>query len=132
MWYRILARNNMIVSPSITVTRNRDFSRATSKEVLNLKYRFIDREEEFISDPHIGDRKKSNICALIDRYRLIVARNYLKLGKKKECKIILRTIHNTRYFPLELLVTRVCTYLPKRLLKRILGYDENKEFIVNE
>ena len=131
MWYRILARNNMIVSPSITVTRNRDFSRATKVEVLNLRYLFIDREEDFLSDPLIDELKKRNISALIDRYRLTVARNMLKLGRRYECERMLKTIRNSRFFLFDYLLTRLCVYMPFRFLQLFLGYDK-KQYIVNE
>ena len=131
MWYRILARSRMIVSSVVTVKRNRDFSNATRIQNYDTDIIFVHRRRELMADDTILPNKKANIEEIIKRYELTIARNYLKLGNKKECRMKIREIGRSKYFMNQIILTKLSCFIPNYILRQIFSKTINKNYFNN-
>lgn len=121
MWYRIVARHNLIYNPIGTTIYHREDSTATRYPNFNFEWPFEKRCITYMMDNSIAPGKRESIKNFYNISIMSKARQYLLRDQRKEAfhtlKLLRMPINQQRY----LLITLISFLLPQKILSRLVA-----------
>ena len=129
LWYRIASYYSVGYINNVTtnyVLANSDAVRQFDNPYFKVNWSFLSFAEGIIKDAQVAHKKRKNIGKFINRYYHFLTRNFLLCGDKQSARRCFRNITFSNSHIIDFLLTSVCFFVPKFVLKRLHGSGDKQ------